>query len=296
MANWSRPAPGPRRHGPTDRREGAPAPSTDRREGAPAPSRLAIGNYSCTILRMWKIFGALLLLAPPLLAQERPTAYEAMRTVGQRDREYVNHILSVTGTNGTPQPATWTILIDDPKARGGVREFEVGEGRILSERTPLRSSVEGSLGPVIDTAKLNLDSSGAYALAQQTAAASHVALGSADYALRMDDRGNPIWKITVLRQDGEAAGSIFIGANHGTVTRTEGLFAGTNGNQVAMDQETENPDREPADEADNEDNSDNDEGNVVERRIKHTFYKVRDDVKRTFYKVRRSFVDFFRDH
>jgi hypothetical protein len=234
----------------------------------------------------------LALLATPLLAQERPTAYEAMRIVGtQGDREYVNHIVSVAGTNGEPQPESWKVLVDDPKARGGVREFEVGNGRILSERTPLRASVENSLGPVIDTAKLNLDSSGAYALAQQTANTSHVPFASADYLLRVDERGNPIWKVSLARQDGEFAGAIFIGANHGTVTRTEGLFAG--GADTVMDQ----PDDEAGSENANEESDDDrDEGNVVERGIKQTFYKVRDDVKQTFFKVRRSFIDFFRDH
>jgi hypothetical protein len=258
---------------------------------------MAAGNRSAGVhyFRMWKTLCVLLLTTAPALAQERATAYEAIRTVGtQLNRDYVNHLISVAGTDGTPQPETWKVLIDDPKARGGVREVEVSNGRITSERTPLRASVENSLGATIDTSRLNLDSSGAYALAQQTANGSHVPFNSADYALRADDRGNPVWKVTLVRQDGEMAGSIFIGANHGTVTRTEGLFASGDHDQVAMDQESENPDREPAEEADEDDSSD--EGNVVERRIKHTFYKVRDDVKRTFFKVRRSFVDFFRDH
>jgi len=237
------------------------------------------------------LFAFLALLATPVLAQERATAYEAMRVVGtQGNRESVNHIISVTGTNGEPQPEIWKVLVDDPKARGGVREFEVGNGRILSERTPLRASVESSLGPVIDTEKLNLDSSGAYALAQQTANASHIPFTTADYLLRVDERGNPIWKVSLVRQDGEFAGTIFIGANHGTVTRTEGLFAGSE--EAVTDQPNDEAEPENAD----EDNDDADEGNVVERRIKHTFYKVRDDVKRTFFKVRRSFIDFFRDH
>ena len=212
-----------------------------------------------------------------------------MRTVGtQSNRDYVNHVVSVAGTNGDPQPETWKILIEDPKARGGVREFEVGNGRILSERTPLRASVESSLGQVIDTSKLNLDSSGAYTLAQQTANKSHVQFKTADYTLQSDERGNPIWKITLLRPSGELAGTISIGANHGTVTRTEGLFAG--GDQVATDEPAEEADRGNA-----EEEADHDEGNVVEQRIKHTFYRVRDDVKHTFHKVRRSFIDFFQD-
>jgi len=71
---------------------------------------------------MWKILGVLLLAATPALAQERATAYEALRTVGQRlNRDYVNHVISVTGVEGDPQPDTWKILLDDSRARGGVR-------------------------------------------------------------------------------------------------------------------------------------------------------------------------------
>src|SRR6478752_732958 len=180
-------------------------------------------HYFC----MWKCLIVLLLLAVPALAEERPTAYEAMRTVGtQLKRDYVNHVIAVTGTNGRSQPETWKILIEDPSARGGIREVEVSNGKIASERTPLRSAVEGSLGPVIDTAKLNLDSSGAYTLAQQTADKSHVAFATADYTLRVDERGNPIWIVALQKEGGEPAGKIYIGANHGSITRTEGLFSG----------------------------------------------------------------------
>jgi hypothetical protein len=230
---------------------------------------------------MSKWFIALLLLATPVFAQERPTAYEAMRTVGtQLKRDYVNHVMSVTGKNGDPQPETWTILIEDPGASGGVREVEVSNGKIVSERTPLRSTVENSLGTVIDTSKLNLDSSGAYTLARQTATKSHVIFATTDYALRVDGRGNPIWKVALRRQDGEPTGTIFIGANHGTVTRTEGLFAG--GDQAAQASQSDEANREKTYESDT---------NVVAR----TFHQVGEDVKSGFNKVSRSFVDFFKD-
>ena len=243
-------------------------------------------HYFCMLNR----FIALLLLATPAFAQERPTAYEALRTVGtQLKREFVNHVVSVTGTNGSPQPETWKILIDDPGARGGVREVEVGNGRIVSERTPLRSAVEGSLGAVIDTSKLNLDSSGAFTLAQQTADKSHITFTTADYTLRVDERGNPIWKVALQRQTGEPAGAIFIGANHGTVTRTEGLFSG--GDRTAT---VDKPsDEQVPQEADDDD--DDGDTNIVKLQIKRAFRQARDDVKRTFFKVRRSFIDFFED-
>ena len=236
---------------------------------------------------MWKSFLAAIFFATPLFAQQQETAYEAMRTVGhQLNREFVDHVISITGTNGNPQPATWKILIDDQHARGGVREVEVTNGRISSERTPLRSSVEGSLGAVIDTGKLNLDSSGAYTLAHQTAANSHISFTTADYALHVDDHGNPIWEVALRREDGGPAGRIFIGANHGTVTRTEGLFVGAN--QVAMKEPTDQPEHEEA-------GDDDGDTNAVESHIKQGWRQMRADVHRTFHKVQRSFVDFFED-
>jgi hypothetical protein len=238
--------------------------------------------------RMSKLFGLLLLIATPLFAQERPTAYQALRTVGtQLNRDFVQHVISVTGTNGDPQPETWKILLDDPRARGGVREVEVGHGRIVSERTPLRSSVEGSLGAVIDTAKLNLDSSGAYTVARQTAGKSHVTFRTADYTLRVDERGNPIWIVALRRENGEPTGTIYVGANHGTITRTEGLFTGRDRDAILDEQ----GDEQRSDDADDNDG----DQNVIKLRIKHAFRDARDEVKRTFYRVRRSFVDFFED-
>ncbi|MEO8438775.1 MAG: hypothetical protein ABI540_01005 [Spartobacteria bacterium] len=238
---------------------------------------------------MLKWLFALLLLSTSAFAQERPTAYQALRTVGtQLNREFVNHVISVSGTNGDPQPETWQVLLDDPKAQGGVREVEVSNGKISSERTPLRSAVEGSVGVTIDTSKLNLDSSGAFTIAQQTAQKSHVTFATADYTLRVDERGNPVWILALQRQGGEPAGKIFIGANHGTITRTEGLFSG--GDQAAaVDEQTDEPSPDVTNEGDDGDQ------NIVKRRIKQAFRQARDDVKRTFFKVRRSFVDFFED-
>jgi hypothetical protein len=230
----------------------------------------------------------LLLLATPVFAQERPTAYQALRTVGtQLNRDFVNHVILVSGSNGDPQPETWRILLDDPKATGGVREVEVTSGKITSERTPLRSSVESSLGATIDTAKLNLDSSGAYALAQRTADKSHVTFATADYTLQVDERGNPIWIIALQGQDGEPAGKIYIGANHGTITRTEGLFSG--GDRTAV------IDAQTDDKPENGDADDDDDQKGVKHSIKQAFREASDNVKGTFFKVRRSFVDFFQD-
>ena len=226
---------------------------------------------------MWKILGVLLLAATPALAQERATAYEALRTVSQRlNRDYVNHVISVTGVEGDPQPDTWKILLDDSRARGGVREVEVRNGEIVSERTPTRSVVGSSEGATINTSRLNLDSSGAFTVASHTADKSSTRFATASYTLRTDERGNPMWIVTLQSQRGRPVGTIYIGANKGNVTRTEGMFAGAQMEDV-VDERDQNRDQNDG---------------TIRGRIRGMFQRAQDEARGMFDRTRRSFVDF----
>ena len=219
----------------------------------------------------------LLLAATPALAQERATAYEALRSVGQRlNRDYVNHVISVTGVEGDPQPDTWKILLDDSRARGGVREVEVRNGEIVSERTPTRSVVGSSEGATINTARLNLDSSGAFTVASHTADKSNTRFATASYTLRTDERGNPMWIVTLQNVKGRPVGTIYIGANKGNVTRTEGMFAGAQMEDV-VDERDQNRDQNDG---------------TIQGRIRGMFRRAQDEARGMFDRTRRSFVDF----
>src|SRR6059058_6253625 len=93
-----------------------------------------VRQRGCSVSRMWKTLVALLVLVTPALAQERVTAYDALRVVGVHvNRDAVNHVVSVTGTKGDPQPEAWKVLLDD-RAHGGIREIQVRNGRVTSER------------------------------------------------------------------------------------------------------------------------------------------------------------------
>jgi hypothetical protein len=232
-----------------------------------------VAGSSCSVSRMWKWIVLLALTAAPLLAQqEEGTAYEALRVVGtQMNRAFLNRVISVTGVEGSPQPATWKILVEDSRARGGVREVEVTGGRISSERTPLRSVVGSMEGATLKTSRLNLDSSGAYAVASHTAEKSHTE----------DERGDPVWIVTLHSRSGRPVGTIHIGANRGTVTRTEGMFTGASMEDVATDSGVEN-------------DSQSDGGIVgnTKVRIRDTFRRAQDEARGMFTRVRRSFADF----
>jgi len=150
---------------------------------------------------MWRSCGALLLLVTPVLAQEHATAYDALRVVGtQLNRDFVDHVISIAGVEGDPQPETWKIMLDDPRVRGGIREVEVANGRVVSERTPVRSVTGSTEGATIDTARLNLDSSGAFAVASHTAERSNTAFATVSYTLRTDEGGEPIWIVTLVNK------------------------------------------------------------------------------------------------
>jgi hypothetical protein len=236
----------------------------------------------CSILSMWKLSAALVFLVTPVLAQEHATAYEALRVVGtQLNRDFVNHVISVTGVDGTPQPKTWKILLDDSRAPGGVREIEVANNRITSERTPVRSVAGSTEGATINTARLNLDSSGAYAVASHTAEKSNARFAIVSYALRTDERGDPVWIVTLQNESARPVGTIYIGANRGNVTRTEGMFAGASMQEVETDRDAGR---------DTEDG-----GGVIsstKARIKQAFLRAQDEARDMFQRVRRSFQDF----
>jgi len=227
---------------------------------------------------MWRSLIALLLLsAPQVWAQENATAYEALRVVGtELGRGALNHIVIITGVKGNPQPEKWKLVLEDPQGRG-VRELQIVEGKIDSDSRPDRSTAGSTEGATINVSRLNLDSSGAFAVASHTAPASHAGFATADYTLRTDERGEPIWIVTLLNRSSHPVGTIYIGATRGTVKRTEGMFAGATMEDVENDY-------------------DGGEGsgviNDVEKKIKHAFHKTQDEARGMFERVKRSFSDF----
>lgn len=219
----------------------------------------------------------LLLLATPVWAEENATAYEALRVFGSEfGRDAIQQIVSIRGTKGDPQPEKWKIVVEDPQ-RGGVRELQVADGKIDSDDEADRDVAGSTEGATIDVSRLNLDSSGAYAVASHTAEASHISFATADYTLRTDDRGEPMWIVTLRNRSSRPIGTIYIGGTSGTVRRTEGMFAGATMEDVEGDY----------DEADGP-------GVIrsAKRSIKHGFNRAQEEARGMFEKVKRSFSDF----
>jgi hypothetical protein len=229
---------------------------------------------------MRRVFIGFLLIglsAAPLRADENATAYEALSAIGKElGRDALHQIVSITGTKGNPQPAKWKIVLEDPQG-GGAREVEVADGNVASDERAGSDVAGATEGATVDVSRLNLDSSGAYAVASHTADASHASFATADYTLRTDDRGEPMWIVTLRNRSSRPVGTIYIGATRGTVRRTEGMFAGATMEDVEGDYDADE-ERGPF--------------YPVKKEIKHAFRRTQEEARGVFERVKRSFSDF----
>jgi hypothetical protein len=162
--------------------------------------------------------GALPLLAGP------DTAYQALRTVGaQRGDDTLKHVVEVEGLGGVPQPKLWRVVLDDPAARGGVRELDVAHGKIVAEHTPVRAYSGSAAGALIDFQKLNLDSSGAFTVAEKEAQKARIGFDSVDYILRTGDSpdASPLWVIHMMDASHHSIGTMSMAADSGAIVSSD---------------------------------------------------------------------------
>ncbi|HYY31582.1 MAG TPA: hypothetical protein VE860_26805 [Chthoniobacterales bacterium] len=155
-------------------------------------------------------------LAPGfVLAQD--TAYKALRAVGtKRGEKALNQVTSLVGKLGKPQPVDWRVTLDDPTARGGVRELDIVSGQISSERTPAQPAAPGL--PPIDLTKLNLDSDGAFQTAEREAKRNQVGFDSVNYRLAVDGPSHePVWTLELYDYEQRPVGTVRIAAGSGTL-------------------------------------------------------------------------------
>ena len=160
-----------------------------------------------------------LVFLPLGVLQAGDTAYSALRVLGKRDgQDVLNHVVEVRGRNGTPQPGVWKILIDDSRARAGVREVEVQKGKVASERTPTSHGT----GAAMNFNQLNLDSEGAFTIANQEAQKTNVLFDHIDYLLRAGTGGSaPVWQLDLFDGKNGRVGSVDVAADSGTVLRRQ---------------------------------------------------------------------------
>jgi hypothetical protein len=168
-------------------------------------------------MNRWLSVSLLVIGFTQAFVKAQDTAYKALRTVGaQRGEKALNQVVAISGQYGRPQPVDWRISLNDPAARGGIRELDIVSGQISSERTPARPDVAG-IGP-IDLTKLNVDSDGAFRTAEQEASNNQVGFDSVNYRLAVDSgSGKPVWTLELFDYEQRPVGKVRIAAGNANV-------------------------------------------------------------------------------
>ena len=191
------------------------------------------------VMRSWPLVCASAILLTGI-GHAQVTAYAALRTVvSSRGEKALSQVLAVAGDGVNAQPTHWRVYIDDPAARGGVRELEVSGNQITSERTPVKSDWSGAKD--MDLAHLNLDSDGAYQVATQQAKAKGLEFSKIQFQLAADrETGKPGWTVQLADGKDQRLGAIKINADSGTIVAS--AWGQDTANLLAQQRSAENPD------------------------------------------------------
>lgn len=163
-------------------------------------------------------FIILILLAARVVAAPAGPVRSGLKAMESQPYATLSKVVEVRGERGDPQPKEWIFLLSDSTARGGVREVTVADGKITSERTPLRGMADvAGLAP-IDTLLLTVDADAVFRIVQKEATKSQLGFDWLDYTLRADAEGNdPLWTVKLYDHMGAPVGTVRISSKGGTV-------------------------------------------------------------------------------
>jgi hypothetical protein len=126
--------------------------------------------------------------------------------------------VEIRGERGNPHPKEWVFLLSDSTARGGVREVTVTDGKITSERTPLRGMADVAGLPPLDTRSLSADADAVFRIVHKEATKRELGFDWIDYTLRTDAGSNaPVWTVKLFDRMGAPVATARISAKDGTM-------------------------------------------------------------------------------
>ncbi len=158
---------------------------------------------------------AAMVAASPALAGM--TARQAWNKLGkQRGLYYLSRMLELRGSFGQPQPGSWRIVVRDPQEPSRTRAFRVTSGSVSTELAPTEGFNPATT--LLDTKKIKLDSSRAFAIANAEAKKARISFDSVDYVLRCRDRSTEaLYFMDLFDYRKSRVGTLSISAESGRV-------------------------------------------------------------------------------
>jgi hypothetical protein len=149
------------------------------------------------------------------------TALNALKAIPP---EAAQNLARIEGRDGVPSPERWHILVHDPAAAAGLREYVVAEGKLVTSREISQFAEQLAPADVIGSAAVKVDSDAAAELASAYAKANGAKAATMTYQLKKEStEAIPVWKVTGLDASGAVLGSLMVTAGQGNVLSHEGF-------------------------------------------------------------------------
>lgn len=173
---------------------------------------------------------ALLLFIGTLLSVSAQTsAFDSLEAFGKnRGDKALKRVLAITGAFGQDQPPQWMILSKDISVNNLRHEYIVKKGQIVAERNFTAAPDPNLPTATLPLDQLNTDSKKAFITANRAASNSNIGFDSVNYLLRIHHTSpSPIWTLTLLDQQKNTVGIIFVSASSGKMLSKKWFRPGT---------------------------------------------------------------------
>jgi hypothetical protein len=151
----------------------------------------------------------------PVFAEDAKGALANLRAV---PAEFQNGILKLSADNCDPNPDIWYVSAKSDLKKGGVQNFELAAGQVVSSKSSLGLREALGSNKPIDLAKIQFDSRDAFDLAQRYARANHKTIDSVSLVLsQQGSAAVPLWSVWCYGPNGKYFGELQLLATDGTV-------------------------------------------------------------------------------
>lgn len=153
------------------------------------------------------------LLLSSVFALAGDTAYDALRAAGARlGADAQNRLVEISGKGGRPQPVLWQVQLEEPSGRSGQLQLNVQRGVVVGQTKAVGAAPGGRL----NVSSIQLDSDGAFAIANAEAVRADISFDRLNYVLKLEGRF-PVWRVELLDGPVSLVGTLKIAADTGTV-------------------------------------------------------------------------------
>jgi hypothetical protein len=158
-------------------------------------------------------FAAAALWLSSVFALAGDTAYDALRATSARfGADAQTRLVEISGRSGTPQPSLWRVQIEDPRSGSSRLQVNVQKGVVVGQNKLATAAPGGRL----NVATIQLDSDGAFAIANAEAVRCEISFDRLNYLLRSEG-AFPVWSVELLDGPSKIVGTLRIAADTGHV-------------------------------------------------------------------------------